>query len=78
MRDRLELPRLSLAERDRRWAAVRKEMDKRGLDCLVLWGWPAMWDFCIANARYLCPVGGNSVSGNRKGSDGESRRRRFV
>ena len=60
MRDRLELPRLSLAERDRRWAAVRKEMDKRGLDCLVLWGWPAMWDFCIANARYLCPVGGNS------------------
>ena len=60
MRDRLELPRLSLAERDRRWAAARSEMDKRGLDCLVLWGWPAMWDFCTANARYLCPVGGNS------------------
>ena len=60
MRDRFELPRLSLAERDRRWAATRKEMDARGLDCLVLWGWPAVWDFCIANARYLSPIGGNA------------------
>jgi Xaa-Pro dipeptidase len=60
MRNRLELPRLSLAERDRRWDVTRREMDARGLDCLVLWGWPAMWDFCTANARYLCPVGGNS------------------
>ena len=60
MRQQLELPRLSLAERDRRWSAVRREMDARQLDCLVLWGWPAMWDFCTANARYLCPVGGNA------------------
>ena len=35
-------------------------MAARDLDCLVLWGWPLMWDFCIANARYLCPVGGNA------------------
>lgn len=60
MRDRLELPRLSLAERDRRWAATRRAMEERNLDVLVLWGWPAMWDFCTANARYLCPVGGNA------------------
>lgn len=60
MRDKLELPRLSLAERDRRWTATQREMARRGLDCLILWGWPAMWDFCIANARYLSPVGGNS------------------
>jgi len=60
MRNVLELPRLSFRERDRRWAAVRKEMDARRLDCLVLWGWPLMWDFCIANARYLCPIGGNA------------------
>ena len=60
MRERLELPRLSIAERDRRWAETRAEMRKRGLDCLVLWGWPAMWDFCTANARYLCPIGGNA------------------
>ena len=60
MRNVLELPRLSLRERDRRWAAVRADMAARDLDCLVLWGWPLMWDFCIANARYLCPVGGNA------------------
>ena len=60
MRENLELPRLSLVERDRRWQAARQQMEARGLDCLVLWGWPAMWDFCTANARYLCPVGGNA------------------
>ena len=60
MRDTLELPRLSLAERDRRWKAVRKEMAARGLDAIVLWGWPYMWDFYTANARYLCPIGGNA------------------
>jgi Xaa-Pro aminopeptidase len=60
MRSVLELPRLSLAERDRRWALVRDRMKARGLDCIVLWGWPTMWDFCTANARYLCPVGGNA------------------
>jgi len=60
MRDVLELPRLSLRERDRRWTAVRAEMAARDLDGLVLWGWPLMWDFCIANARYLCPIGGNA------------------
>jgi Xaa-Pro aminopeptidase len=60
MRDVLELPRLSLKERDRRWAATREAMKARGLDCLVLWGWPAVWDFCTANARYLSPIGGNA------------------
>jgi Xaa-Pro aminopeptidase len=60
MREKLELVRLSLAERDRRWALTRREMEARGLDCLVLWGWPAVWDFCTANARYLSPIGGNS------------------
>jgi Xaa-Pro dipeptidase len=60
MRDRLELPRLSRAERDRRWCVTRKQMRERGIDCLVLWGWPAMWDFSTANARYLSPIGGNA------------------
>jgi len=60
MRSTLELPRLSLAERDRRWAAVRKQMAARGLDAFVLWGWPTMWDFYTANARYLAPIGGNA------------------
>jgi Xaa-Pro aminopeptidase len=35
-------------------------MEARGLDCIILWGWPLMWDFCTANARYLCPIGGNA------------------
>jgi Xaa-Pro dipeptidase len=60
MRATLELPRLSLSERDRRWTLVREKMAERGLDCIVLWGWPTMWDFYTANARYLCPVGGNA------------------
>jgi Xaa-Pro aminopeptidase len=60
MRRRLELPQLSLAERDRRWAAVRREMAARDLDAIVLWGWPTMWDFYTANARYLAPIGGNA------------------
>src|ERR1700738_4128031 len=60
MRKVLELPRLSRSERDRRWALVRGRMQERGLDAIVLWGWPTMWDFYTANARYLCPVGGNA------------------
>src|SRR4030088_1928459 len=60
MRSTLELPRLSLVERDRRHAAVRRQMAARGLDAIVLWGWPMMWDFYTANARYLSPIGGNA------------------
>src|SRR5258708_34338964 len=60
MRKPPEYRTLSRKGGDRRWANVRAEMEKRGLDCLVLCGWPAMWDFNIANARYLCPIGGNA------------------
>lgn len=60
MRAVYELPKMSLVERDRRWAAVRSAMKDRGLDCLVVCGWPTAWDFNVANARYLCPIGGNS------------------
>jgi Xaa-Pro aminopeptidase len=51
---------MSIAERDRRWTITREQMRARGIECLVLWGWPAMWDFSTANARYLCPIGGNA------------------
>lgn len=61
MRDRLESPRLSLRERERRWAAVRRAMRERGLECLVLFGSPSNWDFTVANARYLAPIGGNAA-----------------
>lgn len=60
MRAEIELPRLSLSERDRRWTATRRRMRDKNIDCLILWGWPAMWDFNTANARYLCPIGGNA------------------
>ena len=60
MRPILELPRLSMKERDRRYAAVRTQMAARGLDAIVLWGWPLCWDFYTANARYLSPIGGNA------------------
>jgi len=62
MRSAMELPRLSLQERDRRWAVVRRSMREKGLDCLVLFGWPSAYDFYTANARYVCPVGGNSCT----------------
>src|SRR5262245_55787718 len=55
MRKLVEYPTPSLKERDRRWAAVRKEMDARSLDCLILCGWPAMWDFNIANVAPPLP-----------------------
>ena len=39
---------------------ARKDEGEQGLDAIVLWGWPTMWDFYTANARYLCPIGGNA------------------
>ena len=60
MRPILELPRLSMKERDRRYAAVRTQMAARGLEAIVLWGWPMMWDFYTANSRYLSQIGGNA------------------
>src|SRR4030042_3194428 len=60
MRNKLELPRLSLKERDRRWSTVREEMKRQGLDCLVLCGYPGQWDFTVANARFLSPIAGNA------------------
>jgi len=56
----MDLPRLSLRERDRRWDETRRAMRAIGLDCLVLTGMPLHWDFCVANARYLSPIGGNA------------------
>ena len=60
MRSRLELPHLSLQERDRRWFLVRAEMKRHGLDCLLLCGFPGQWDFTLANARFLSTIAGNA------------------
>lgn len=55
----VELPNFSLAERDRRWSALRKKMAERGLDCLVVTGSTEKWDHFFADVRYLTQIGGN-------------------
>lgn len=53
----LHLPRLSLAERDRRWRGVRDEMAARGLDALLVVGNDAFFNMGMANFRYLTHIG---------------------
>lgn len=50
-------PTLSLAERDRRWKAVRAEMAAQGIDCLVVSGDQGNWGGNMANPRYLTGIG---------------------
>lgn len=51
------LPRLSLAERDRRWERIREAMDERGVDCLVTAPTTAKWGDYQGDTRYLSHVG---------------------
>ncbi|GAA1018874.1 putative peptidase [Acrocarpospora pleiomorpha] len=50
-------PRLSAAERDRRWDGLRKRMIFGGVDCLILLGTDMYWDMGLANLRYVTGVG---------------------
>ena len=50
---------LSIAERDSRWANIRAEMEKRGLDALIIRGTSSKWDSGTANIRYISQIGGN-------------------
>lgn len=54
-------PRFSLAERDRRWAAVRAEMAKAGVDVLVGSNNTGHWDHWQSDIRYLTQIGGHQV-----------------
>jgi Xaa-Pro dipeptidase len=49
-------PKLSLSERDRRWARIREEMEREGLDCLIIIGKSGMWDSHSANVRYVTQI----------------------
>lgn len=49
-------PRLSIDERDRRWANIRAEMAQRGLDCLVIWGTDFSYGMADSNLRYVTHV----------------------
>jgi len=63
------VPRLSLAERDRRWQAIRAQMDKRGLDCLaaVVLGSGDMGNIGYLSSVYLRGAGGALVVFPRRG-----------
>src|ERR1700744_6592389 len=54
----LAIPRLSLAERDRRYAAVRAAMAKDKLDVLICPASTARWEQTMADSRYLTTIGG--------------------
>ena len=56
---RPEVPRLSLAERDRRWARVRTLMEREDLDVILALNHSGSWDQSNANGRYLTSIGGN-------------------
>jgi Xaa-Pro aminopeptidase len=54
----LDVPTLSLDERDRRWAALREKMYFRRLDALVLVGTDYASSTGMANVRYVTQFGG--------------------
>lgn len=60
MEDLLDMPRLSLQERDRRWAKVRERMAERNLACIVTTPHTGHWEMFAADTRYLSHIGGNN------------------
>jgi|GEM_PF-1179245 Xaa-Pro aminopeptidase len=56
-------PRLSLQERERRFAAVRDRMKQRSIDCVVIRSDSSKWDAGSAEGRYLSHIGGNGEDG---------------
>ncbi len=48
--------KLSDGERDRRWNLVRSEMEKRNLDCLIIWGSFGCYRDANANLQYMTNV----------------------
>src|SRR3954447_18278251 len=57
----LPVPRFSLAERDRRWAAVRAEMATQGVDALVCIYHTGHHHHWQGDVQYLSQIGGNNV-----------------
>lgn len=56
--ENLAIPRLSLAERDRRYAAVRAAMARENLDVLICPASTSRWEQTMADSRYLTTIGG--------------------
>ena len=59
--EKLEVPRFSMEERERRWRRVRELMDRDGIDVLLAPPNTGHWDHFQANVRYLTGLGGNCV-----------------
>ena len=60
MAELLDMPRLSLAERDRRWPLVRRAMAERDLACIITAPHTGHWEQLCADTRYLTHIGGNN------------------
>jgi Xaa-Pro dipeptidase len=52
------MPQLSIQERDRRYAIVRREMAKHGIDVLLLPANTGRWEQLQGDSRYLTTIGG--------------------
>src|SRR5258706_489287 len=61
--DKPDIPTFSLAERDRRWKAVRAEMKKANLDAVIGLPNQGHWDQFGADTRYLTQIGGFQTEG---------------
>lgn len=59
--EQLDVPHLSRAERDRRWARVRELMARDGIDVIVAPPHTGHHDHFSANVRYLTGLGGYSL-----------------
>src|SRR5713226_5743264 len=59
MSDLLDMPRLSLAERDQRWRRVRQAMAERDWLCIITPPNSGHWEQFQADSRYLTHIGGN-------------------
>lgn len=60
MESLLDMPRLSLEERDRRWARVRQALEQRDLTCVFSTPHTGHWEMFAADTRYLTHIGGNN------------------
>ena len=57
MPEPIELPAPSIAERDRRWKAVREVMDRQGWDILITPSHTGHWGQFQPDSRYLSSIG---------------------
>ena len=60
MADLLDMPRLSLKERNGRWARIRAAMAERDIACIISAPHTGHWELYQADCRYMTHIGGNN------------------